>query len=69
MSERDSRCSLTYQRGFRLGRPCPYRAVAVIDPDYGLPFRVCGYHARAFTPMVIYPLDRPLSRVREEAAK
>jgi hypothetical protein len=55
-------CASRYQAGYRRGQPCPYRAAAIIASG-GL-FSVCGYHARAYAPRVVYPLDWNLERIR-----
>jgi hypothetical protein len=57
-------CSLVYVGGHRRGQPCPYRASAIVNVSVYRPFRVCGYHARAYAPEVVYPLVGSLARVR-----
>lgn len=56
-------CSGVYVSGFRQGRPCPYSASAIINTGLE-PFRVCGYHARAYAPDVVYPLNWSLAEIR-----
>ena len=56
-------CSGVYVDGYRRGQPCPYRASAIVDVGPA-PFRVCGYHARAYAPRVVYPLSWSLAEIR-----
>ena len=60
---RDHTCAAFYVGGLRAGRPCPYRASAIVDAG-AQPFRVCGYHARAYQPGVVYGLDWSMARIR-----
>ena len=45
------------------GKPCVHPATAMIAAEK--PFYVCGYHARAYNPRVVYPMIWHLARVRE----
>jgi hypothetical protein len=60
----DGGCTHRYVSGFRRGLPCPYRASAIVNLAHAAPFLVCGYHAKAYTADVTYPLDWSLDRIR-----
>jgi hypothetical protein len=58
-------CSHHYVTGYRKGQPCPYEASAIVALSYSdAPFYVCGYHARAYGPTVVYPMFWSLATVR-----
>jgi hypothetical protein len=57
-----ARCDHTYVTGYRQGQPCPYQATNIIA--HGGIYFACGYHARAYTPNVIYPLAWSLATIR-----
>jgi hypothetical protein len=63
-SDNGRHCTRTYVSGYRSGRPCPYGASAIVSLQYGDPFLVCGYHARAYGAGAVYPLDWSLERIR-----
>lgn len=65
-SGQESICIARYVRGTYAGDPCRFRASVIINPrTRGLPpFRVCGYHARAYTADVRYPMSWNLSQIR-----
>ena len=56
-------CEGEYVRGPRRGQSCPNPATAIID--FLDPFHVCGYHARAYAPSIVYPLVWSLARIRQ----
>lgn len=45
------------------GAACSHPATALIAAEK--PFYVCGHHARAYNPRVVYPMIWNLARVRE----
>lgn len=75
MSREPEPCDGWYVSGHRVGDPCPYKATTIIDLRRERPIRVCGYHARAYTANVRYPMGwsqeviwRVLRRMQERAA-
>jgi hypothetical protein len=62
---RTPRCASDYVSGYRQGKPCPYRASHVVVPRTETsPWLVCGYHARAYSPGILYPLNWSLAEIR-----
>lgn len=57
-------CEDVYVSGYRAGKPCPYRASAIVNSQFGAPYRVCGYHARGYSPTIVYPLHWNLTWIR-----
>ena len=64
VTERRFFCDGTYASGYRKGEACIYLASAIVDTRHASPIRVCGYHARAYRPEIVYPLDWSLARIR-----
>jgi hypothetical protein len=58
-------CFETVATGPRAGDQCGSRVSVIIAFSDGLdPFYVCGYHARAYTPAIRYPLWANLAQLR-----
>jgi hypothetical protein len=58
------RCDHFYVAGNRRGQPCPYKAANIIAVPGGDLHYACGYHARAYTQRVVYPLAWSLETIR-----
>lgn len=56
-------CEHHYVSGYKRGNSCRFRASAILCVG-SRPSLICGYHARGYTPTVIYPLDWNLARIR-----
>jgi len=56
-------CVETYVSGWKRGKPCRFRASAIVKIG-GRTFTVCGYHARQYSSSVVYPFDWNLQRIR-----
>jgi hypothetical protein len=58
-----SRCEESYVTGHRRGEECPYKATNIIAGPEVASYS-CGYHARAYAPRVVYPLEWSLETIR-----
>lgn len=58
-------CDSTYKTGYRTGEDCTHPATVIVNTTQGAPIRVCGYHARAYVPRIVYPLNWSLARIRQ----
>ena len=57
-------CTARYIAGVRRGDPCPHPATFIVNRPYDPAFLVCGYHARAYSPEIVYPLSWSLAAIR-----
>ena len=57
-------CTARYITGARRYDPCPHPATFIVNLPYGAPSRVCGYHVRAYSPEIVYPLSWSLAAIR-----